>query len=95
MRLGNDFSLDVTNPMNRTWSYISTSGATFVSFALSFNLQNSVTSNLIENIQNVLKRNSLLPNRSNVTSEGFQIIIVHPGCKLKYYTFIFQIFAGM
>ncbi|XP_065911114.1 adhesion G protein-coupled receptor L3-like [Dysidea avara] len=79
MRLGNDFSLDVTNPMNRTWSYISTSGATFVSFALSFNLQNSVTSNLIENIQNVLKRNSLLPNRSNVTSEGFQIIIVHPG----------------
>ena len=91
MRLENDLSLDVTNAMNRTSTYTSNSGATFVSFVLSFNLQNSISNNLIEDIQNVLKGNSSLSNSSNVTSEGFQIMIVQPECKQKYYNFVFLV----
>ena len=82
MRL-NNLSLDVLNPTNQTRSYSYNSEITFVSVALSFNIQDSVTNNIMEDIQNVLEAdgNNSLPDSFNTTSEGFQVIAFQPQCK--------------
>ena len=79
----NDLSLDVLNPTNQTRSYSNNSEITFVSIALSFNIQDSVTNNIMEDIQNVLEAdgNNSLPDSFNTTSEGFQVIAFQPQCK--------------
>ena len=79
----NDLSLDVLNPTNQTRSYSNNSEIKFVSIALSFNIQDSVTNNIMEDIQNVLEAdgNNSLPDSFNTTSEGFQVIAFQPQCK--------------
>ena len=78
-----DLSLDVLNPTNQTRSYSNNSETTFVSIALSFNIQDSATNNIMEDIQNVLEfdGNNSLSDSFNTTSEGFQVIAFQPQCK--------------
>ena len=79
----NDLSLDVLNPTNQTRSYSNNSEIAFVSIALSFNIQDSATNNIMEDIQNVLEfdGNNSSPVSVNTTSEGFQVIAFQPQCK--------------
>ena len=79
----NELSLDVLNPTNQTRGYSYNSEITFVSIALSFNIQDSVTNNIMENIQNVLEfdGNNSQPDSFNTTSEGFQVLAFQPQCK--------------
>ena len=79
----NELSLGVLNPTNQTRGYSYNSEITFVNIALSFNIQDSVTNKIMENIQNVLEfdGNNSQPDSFNTTSEGFQVLAFQPQCK--------------
>ncbi|XP_065910282.1 uncharacterized protein [Dysidea avara] len=78
-QIRNNINIEVDNLVSRAEIYNSSTGASLLSFTLSFSLQTSpIPTSSIEDVKSILQTGDFLPDGYNLTSEQFSVLAFQP-----------------